>query len=847
MAACALILPACTESPEGATPNLPEVTADTTGADTAGDSIDVPPLDTGDEVQDGGGEVPKDTPEDVGPPPDCDTKPFGEYCACDEPADCFSGYCLQTRSGKECADFCVEDCPDGYSCQAVGAAGGGSDLNFVCVDRTTFLCMPCSDTADCAVPGFEGQDKCLDYGDEGSFCGLLCGSNGDCPAGYVCGRLGQCMSQTGTCDCAPLHQQLEAATDCRVSNEFGSCAGTRQCAAIGLTLCDATEPAAEICNGKDDDCSGVADDVGLIECTIDNEFGSCPGTTTCQGGLSVCVGAEPGAEVCNGKDDDCNGTVDDGYPNNDEDPLPDCVDPDDDNDGLVDEADNCQVVANLDQLDTDGDGLGDACDPDDDGDGSADTADCEPLVAFVYPFAPEVCDSVDNDCDGATDEKSCSDGNQCTDDECDPILGCENPFNSQPCEDGSPCTELDKCFAGTCLGTFVNCDDGNPCTNDECDPAGGCKTSFNALPCSDGNLCTQGDACSSGICLPGAPVDCDDGNECTLATCDKDTGCQAQPLSKPCNDSNPCTVDDGCIGGSCSGSLKDCSDGDSCTTDACDPDTPGGCVHSPTLAGPCDDGLPCTTGDHCLGGTCVPEVEACGCLKDSDCFDDGDLCNGTPFCDKSTDQWSCKVNPATIVTCALPGQFDETCATVTCQPETGQCTTASKNDGGSCSDGDGCTSGDTCDDGACVGTPAVCDDGNECTDDECDSEEGCISLIAVGFVACDDGNACTTQDKCAGGFCVGSTPVGCDDANPCTHDTCVPATGCVNTPNTIPCSDANACTIQDVCSGGQCVGQPLGCDDGDPWGARSRPTTGCVPETGRAWTGSATRIRAATT
>jgi Putative metal-binding motif len=70
----------------------------------------------------------------------------------------------------------------------------------------------------------------------------------------------------------------------------------------------------ETCNNKDDDCDGVVDnnltDTGN-SCGISNVFPCSLGKQQCQMGALVCVGAvNPGVEVCNGVDDDCDGSID---------------------------------------------------------------------------------------------------------------------------------------------------------------------------------------------------------------------------------------------------------------------------------------------------------------------------------------------------------------------------------------------------------------------------------------------------------------------------------------------------------------------------------------------------------
>ena len=171
--------------------------------------------------------------------------------------------------------------------------------------------------------------------------------------------------------------------------------------------------AAERCNGEDDNCDGVADeDVAPQPCETCNDLGCCPGASFCVGGEERCDARIPDWEVINGIDDDCDGITDtgplcDGHCPEEEpdDGIDDCLDPDDDNDGVLDEDDNCVCGYNPDQENLcDNDDLGDICDPDQDDDGVPNDFDCEPCDAAIHPGATEVCNYLDDNCDGVTDE-----------------------------------------------------------------------------------------------------------------------------------------------------------------------------------------------------------------------------------------------------------------------------------------------------------------------------------------------------------------------------------------------------------------------------------------------------------
>jgi hypothetical protein len=378
---------------------------------------------------------------------------------------------------------------------------------------------------------------------------------------------------------------------------------------------------------------------------------------------------------------------------------------------------------------------------------------------------------------------NCNDGNPCTDDSCDEQSGCLAEPNQEPCSDGNVCTTNDLCQDGDCIaGALLACDDGNICTMDTCDINIGCvHQPAKGTECDDGNLCTANDKCAEGLCAPGQAIVCDDQNVCTNDGCESAVGCVFELNANPCDDGNLCTLTDTCAQGSCVGEgLLQCADNNPCTEDLCDPLL--GCLF-PASDGACDDGNPCTLGDHCDGGACVTTAT-------NSCNDD---------------------NP---------------CTNDSCDPAVGCIHTLNSLP---CDDNDACTNGDVCGGGVCVGGPALnCNDGNICTDDQCDSGTGCIYNNNSG--PCQDGNSCTVSDICSEGECSPGSTVVCNDSNPCTDDSCIPDEGCDFSPNAQSCDDGNECTVDDFCSESVCQGgDALDCNDSNPCTDESCDVaTGCI-------------------
>ena len=434
--------------------------------------------------------VDSDASVDVDAAPDVQTS-LGNPCETN--SECLSGFCVPSSEGKVCTTFCIDDCADGWTCRSFELPG--QDITFLCLDRNTNLCRPCTTHNECRVLGGTDADRCVDFqGTEGSFCAVNCAGDLGCPDGYTCedtldSDSGQsftlCLPDSGECSCNAAAIADAAQTDCY----DGGCQGVRACTETGLSACSAEISSEEICDDQDNNCNGEVDEeLGTTTCGL----GPCETTIeNCANGIEQSCEPldEATAESCDGIDNDCDGNVDNGLTS----PLADdqagvcsgqlkvcngadgwgepgydgvvagyeatefsCDGLDNDCDGNVDNGlaapladDQTGVCSGQLKICDGADGWGEP-DNDLDGDGYGRCGeDCDDDNPLIHPNAPEVCDNINQDCNELVDEglgtTTCGVGNcEVTVENC--LAGVEIV-----CEPGVPAAEI-------CDGLDNDCD-----------------------------------------------------------------------------------------------------------------------------------------------------------------------------------------------------------------------------------------------------------------------------------------------------------------------------------------------------------------------------------------------------
>jgi MYXO-CTERM domain-containing protein len=304
------------------------------------------------------------------------------------------------------------------------------------------------------------------------------------------------------------------------------------------TLATVHPLATEVCNGRDDDCDGLTDEAGATVWHADAD-GDSYGDAT----VSVTACTAPNGYVADGTDcNDADGTAFPGAPEA-------CDGVDDDCDGAID--DNTTPVTWY--LDADGDGDGGAttltacAQPN----GYVGTGtDCDDADPTVRPGVPETCDGVDEDCDGAIDDSPTDGSTYYADDDADGFGDVASPFVTCSAPTGyvTDATDCDDTASAAYPGATETCDG----TDEDCDGTVDNDVTFRTWfadvdgdgygdPASGVNACAR----PAGSVATG--TDCDDGNPSrhpnAVEVCDGiDQDCDGQ-LDDNASDATPWFAD----------------------------------------------------------------------------------------------------------------------------------------------------------------------------------------------------------------------------------------------------------------------------------------------------------------
>jgi Notch-like protein len=263
-------------------------------------------------------------PYGCGKDDDCNGKIDDGLNFCSDPQNCgtcgfvcslanvASATCVSSATGANCnannTHCVVGQCADGFF-DVNGSPDDGCEYPCTKTNGGVEICDGLDNDCNGLIDNEDPALEALKNPDDTLVFGSACSG----------GTLGLCLANQGVTKC------IDSAAKCcdKDSNNVTGTSprypttGIRNDVCVGVAPPHVVTPGQvlETCNGVDDDCDGVVDDNTVDSGGVcGNSVGTCTtGNYQCVGAVLVCqgsTGADPTGEICDGKDNDCDGVID---------------------------------------------------------------------------------------------------------------------------------------------------------------------------------------------------------------------------------------------------------------------------------------------------------------------------------------------------------------------------------------------------------------------------------------------------------------------------------------------------------------------------------------------------------